>query len=1199
MTVSSLRSLARLRRFVRPASWAAGALALYAVAGFVGLPLVAHRYVEKALTEALGREVAFERVGFNPFTLTVDMHDAKLLEQDGSAAAVSFSGLKVNFDIDSLWQGGPVIHALELDGLAFKLVREGENRYNWSDVIERFAGGSVAAGEGKPQAFSVANISISEGLIEVDDRVTGLQHRLDQIEIGLPFISNMQVEVDVFVEPALSARLNGKALEVTGKLRPFTARREARLDFSLKDFELSPWLAYLPFKPGFSVPSGTLDLDLNLDFSQGKADAPAVSLQGTAQVNDLVIHDASGAPVLAVAEAGIELADVKPLIGRYHFSKVRLLQPELDLTRLADGGFNVLQLLPLAATTRTGKPPAAAGQGPQIDFILASGRIRDGVVRYVDRAVKGGFSTQVEAFNADLRDLGTGAELPAELQFDYRLASGEKFSHQDRLRLIPFEYEGSLGIEGVEPTHFAPYYAEALSGGEIRSGRVDGILRYRIAADEPGAGELGFEFGADRLVLTDFALGLAGRKGELVKLGTLGVSGAKVLSRTHQIEVAGLVVDHAALAVTRLPGGRFDFSSLFKTSPAGSQDAPWTVRLGLIEVADSAVRFEDRAGSMPVVLSADQLKLQVSDFSTAKGAKATLDMSGRINGKGQLGVQGTLVAEPFGAELKIDAKALGLVALQPWVRDQAQVDIKDGKLDWQGAVALHTPKGGDGIAGTVTGDVVVKDFVSFDRINSTDFVRWGEVALKQGRLDFAPATLLALDVSSIAIDGLQTRLILDQAGRLNLREIRRVAAEVEGGQGADETQADVVPPAVTEAGAVATGAGPAVTIGRISLKGGRVAFSDRFVRPNYDAFVSGLTGELVGLSSKSDTLAKLNLRGQVGRTVPVTIKGEFNPWREDRRLGIEATVKDFELTGLSGYAGRYVGYGIQRGKLSATLDYQIEDRKLAAQNHIYLDQLTFGDAVDSPDATHLPIRLAVSLLQNSRGEINLDLPISGTLDDPEFSVFGLVLRAFAGLIGKAVTAPFSLLGREDLSSLDFEPGQFRVGERQIEVLRGLATTLTERPGLRLDLTGLASRGDDADGIRRFKLTNQVKALKRSQLEGDENTKPAVWAIELSAEEYASLLKEIYSEAEIKDKPRNMLGFSRSLPVEDMEALLLARINVNDDDIASLARRREASVQRWLIDEGKVGSERIYLRAPTDSEVSHGAREGHGVRFSLR
>jgi uncharacterized protein involved in outer membrane biogenesis len=1174
-------------------------LALYAVAGFVGVPLVAHHYVEKALTEALGREVAIENVGFNPFTLTVDMHGARLLEQDGSTAAVSFTALKVNFDIDSLWQGGPVIHELVLDGLAFRLVREGEDRYNWSDVIERFNAGTAEGAEaGKPLAFSVANIRVSQGLIEVDDRVTGLQHRLDQIEVGLPFISNMQVKVDIFVEPALSARLNGKELGVSGKIKPFTAMREARLDFSLKDFELAPWLAYLPFKPGFSIPSGTLNLDLNLDFSQGRTDAPSVSLQGTAQVDHLAIHDASGAPVLTVMEAGIELAEVKPLIGRYHFSKARLLQPELDLTRLADGGFNVLQLLPPAAQKGNGRKPAAAAQeGPQIDFILASGRVRDGVIRYVDRAVKGGFAAQVESLNVDLRDLGTGAELPAELQFDYRLASGEKFSHQDRLQLTPFVYEGSLGIEGVEPARYAPYYAEALSGGEIRSGKVDGILRYRIAADEAGKGDLALEFGAEKLVLMDFVFGLSGHKGELVKLGTLSVSEAKVLPETQQIEVAELVVDHAALAVTRLPGGHFDFSTLLKASPGGTQEAPWTLKLGQIEVADSTVRFEDRAGSAPVVLSADQVRLQLSDFSTAKGAKTTLDIAGRINGKGRLGVQGTLVAEPFAADLKIDARTLGLVALQPWVRDQAQIDIKDGKLDWQGAVELRTPKGGDGIAGTVSGDVMVKDFVSFDRINSTDFVRWGEVALKKGKLGFAPAAPLALDVDSITIDGLQTRLILDQAGRLNLREIQRVVAE-DAGTDEGGTQAGAAPPAAVEPEAVATTAGPAVTIGRISLKGGRVAFSDRFVRPNYDAFVSGLTGELVGLSSKSDTLAKLSLNGRVGRTVPVTIKGEFNPWREDRRLGIEATVKDFELTGLSGYAGRYVGYGIQRGKLSATLDYRIDERKLTAQNHLFLDQLTFGDAVDSPDAINLPIRLAVSLLQNSRGEINLDLPISGTLDDPEFSVFGLVLRAFAGLIGKAVTAPFALLGREDLSSLDFEPGQFQAGERQIEVLRGLATTLSERPGLKLDLTGLAS-GDDTDGIRRFKLTNQVKALKRRQLEGDENTKPSVWAIELSAEEYASLLKDIYSEAEIKDKPRNMLGFARSLPVEEMEALLLARINVEDADLAALARRREAAVQRWLIDEGKIGSERIYLRALTDSEINSGAREGHGVRFSLR
>jgi hypothetical protein len=328
----------------------------------------------------------------------------------------------------------------------------------------------------------------------------------------------------------------------------------------------------------------------------------------------------------------------------------------------------------------------------------------------------------------------------------------------------------------------------------------------------------------------------------------------------------------------------------------------------------------------------------------------------------------------------------------------------------------------------------------------------------------------------------------------------------------------------------------------------------------------------------------------------VTIKGEFNPFRQDRRLSIDAAVKDFDLPGLSSYSGRYIGYGISRGKLSANLSYRIEDRKLSAENHVFLDQLTFGDAVDSPEATNLPVRLAVSLLKNSRGEIDINLPVGGTLDDPQFSVFGLVLRAFIGLIGKALTAPFALFGREELSQVDFDPGSFRIGEAQEEKLRDLAKTLEERSSLKLDITGQANAQRDTEGIRYNKLRNMVMAEKRrsaGKVTGDLEDD-----IDPDSEEYAKLLDTVYGRAKIK-KPRNFIGLAKDLPVREMEKLLMGSFDVSQEDVDMLASQRETTVQRWLSEQGAIPPERLFRRALTDEEAKEHGHEGNGVRFSLR
>ena len=308
-------------------------------------------------------------------------------------------------------------------------------------------------------------------------------------------------------------------------------------------------------------------------------------------------------------------------------------------------------------------------------------------------------------------------------------------------------------------------------------------------------------------------------------------------------------------------------------------------------------------------------------------------------------------------------------------------------------------------------------------------------------------------------------------------------------------------------------------------------------------------------------------------------------------------MRDYELTGLSGYSGKYVGLGIARGKLSAELNYKIEERKLSATNQIFLDQLTFGDKVDSPDALNLPVQLAVSLLKNSRGEIDLRLPISGTLDDPQFSIFGLVMKMFFNLIGKAITSPFALLGAvlgggEELSVLELAPGVARLAQADQDKLGKLAQALTDRPSLRLDVTGRADPAVDADGLRQVALERAVRAQKAKQLIG-------------KGQEAPELLRRAYRAADFK-RPRNMVGLLKDVPVAEMEALMRDSVSVSESELQLLAQQRGQAVRDWMVGKGGVPGERVFLLPPrVESAAAAGEGAGAGsagraaVQFSLR
>ncbi|MDR0701571.1 MAG: DUF748 domain-containing protein [Azoarcus sp.] len=1212
--------LPRLRRFLRPLLWIVSALAVYAALGFVVVPLLAEHYAPRVLGGLLGREVLVEAVGFNPFSLSVEFRGVKIMQagKDGEAVApaVELNRLAANFEILSLLRGGPVVRELAFERPRIRLVRLDAGRYDCSDVFERLVGNPAKEENSDPPRFSVANIHVDDGLVELDDRMTGTKHRVSELKLGLPFISSLPLEVDIFIEPDLSANLDGRPLTAKGHLKPFSSEGKSELSLSLKGFDLSPWLVYLPFEPTFRLPSGTLSLDLRLEFVQGKAgaaptretqnscrsfalgkgnEAPAIRFQGRARIDNLNIQDRSGKAMLAVNELEAEFADIQPLRGCYYFSVLRLHQPAFDLVRLAGGDFNLMRLLPASAreTAPSEEETSRNGLGKKtaetpFDLSFSAVRVRDGLIRYSDNAVAGGFSTRIEAINLDMRDFASSSDVPAVIRLDYASASGEKFSHQDRLRLKPpFEYDGNLMVEGFQPTLYRRYYADSLSGGEIRQGRVDGMFRFRVkggAADGPHV-----EIGVDKLALSDFVFALAGRKNELLKFGHLALSDMKILPVAREIRVGGANAQRMALAVTRLRNGEYDFMSLMNRPPRAA-DPPWTFRLDNASVAGGSLRFEDRAAAEPAMLSADGIELRLRDFSTAKGAKgADIALEGRIGKEGRFALKGAVVPEPLRAELNVDLQGFALSAMQPYIARQALIGIRDGSLSAKGWLKLRERRGG--LAGSLGGNLAVNGFDSVDRRDNSDFVRWREIAVRRARVDLEP---FALAVDEVAIDGLLSRLILDGEGRLNLREIQRPSDEPTQAVGVGESDSA----GVDNAEAAAPPSWPPVSVKRIAIQNSNIAFSDRFIRPNYNAFLGSLSGELTGLSSDQDTLAKLDLQGRVSRTAPLTVKGVFNPFRQDRHLDIAAEVKDFDLPALSGYSGRYVGYGISRGKLSATLDYRIENRKLSAENHVFLDQLTFGDAVESPDATHLPVRLAMSLLKNAHGEINVNLPVSGTLDDPEFSVFGLVLRAIAGLIGKAITAPFALLGREELSRVDFDPGTDRIGTEQEKALHDLAAALADRPSLKLDITGFASLGRDTEGIRREKLRSMVKVEKRRSSGGGKRGNIRLDDVELTDEEYDSLLGEVYDKADIR-KPRNFIGLARTLPVAEMEKRLLESIAVSEEDIAALARRRESAVQGWLVGEGGIAPERVFQRTPTDDEIAEGAEKGTGVRLSLR
>lgn len=838
---------------------------------------------------------------------------------------------------------------------------------------------------------------------------------------------------------------------------------------------------------------------------------------------------------------------------------------------------------------------------------IAAARL-DSQIRAVFRELPGGVNSLVFVGNARLADLqlqqGDGQALLAWKGLAVELSQIDPFNRQfvvQRLALDGLELDLSVnrlgelnllalaGGSSAAPAADAPAAPVHWSLGEFALN--DATLRWRDSSgSKPVNGEIR-QFSArlgplDEKLASVEVIEAAAQVdfGEQLQVPSLAIKALRTDLTGQRIEIGEVSNAGARIVLRRNADGEIEWLTLprLKSSGKGGQQAasaPWLARVATLAVDDLGLRFEDRSVQQVAVQQIEGLSLRGEGLGNLANEKGRLSLQATVNKQGKLSVDGDLQTEPFASNLKIDGQAIPLATLQGYSGQFLNVLLQRGQFSAKGDAVLRVERGR--LLAGYKGSATLGNLLLVDPENKADFLKWKSLHL--GGVDFRLYPM-RIDIREIALSDFYSRLILNEAGRLNLADIVRQPA-------APAAEAEATTVAATERAPLP------LSIARVTLNNGTVNFSDRFVRPNYTVDIGKLGGRVTGLSSVEGSVAELELRGSYGRAAPVLISARLNPLAAKSFLDLKAEVKDVDLTGFSPYSGKYAGYLIDKGKLSLNLAYKLENQQLTASNGLFLDQLTLGERVDSPDATSLPVSLAIALLRNNRGEIDINLPISGSLDDPQFSLGGVIVKVIVNLFVKAVTSPFALLGSmfgdgEELSTLAFAPGQTQIDAAAGKKLEALARALNDRSALKLDITGHADPETDREGLKRFAIE---QAMQREKLADLRKQGKDAESTSIEPAEYPAYLARVYKAAKFP-KPRNFIGLQKELPVEEMEKLLLTHLPASDADLGQLARVRAEQVQAWLLDQGKVAPGQIFLVPPKSGKASG---QGGRVEFSLR
>jgi hypothetical protein len=460
-----------------------------------------------------------------------------------------------------------------------------------------------------------------------------------------------------------------------------------------------------------------------------------------------------------------------------------------------------------------------------------------------------------------------------------------------------------------------------------------------------------------------------------------------------------------------------------------------------------------------------------------------------------------------------------------------------------------------------TGDVRLMDFASVDRAKAEDLVSWKDLSITGIDFTLNPGRL---SVAEIALAGPSGAYIVNPDSSSNVATL------------AGEKKAPLKP---AEPGTKKK-ALERVAVGRVIVKNGRFTFMDRTVTPKYTSSLTAISGTVTGLSSDEFKKAVVNLHARLDNQAPIAVTGSINPLKEDLFVDLKASLKNMELSPTTPYSGKYAGLAIEKGKLSFDLNYSIDRKKLNAKNDVLIDQLTFGEAVESEEATKLPVRLAVALLRDSSGRIDLHLPVTGRTDDPEFHVGKIILKVIVNILEKAATSPCALLealypGAAELSTIAFEPGRSTLTGEATQKIAELGRIMTDKPSLNLEIKGYVDAAQDREGLAGTLFERKLKAQKVKDLLKAGKQAPSVDAVMLEPAEYGTYLAKAYRE-ETFEKPSNAFGIPKPLPDEEMKRLIMEHIVVTDDELKGLAAARSQKVRDALTEAGTIEASRIFL-----------------------
>jgi hypothetical protein len=1097
------RICARYRRYVL---WAGTVFIVYSLIGWVVVPLILKSQLEKRLPELTKRTARVRQVRFNPWALSLSIRGLSLREAD-EALFASWEEFYVNFQASSLLRWAWTFDEIRLVSPSGHIVLLKDGSFNFANLlpptpVEKKPEVERPAGFPRIRVFTLV---VTNGLVSFDDQTH--RHRFETeyrpINIRLADVSTRAGDSSPYSFKAEND--SGKRLVWSGdvSLRPFGSHGHVVVT-SASPGKYSP---YLEDFTSAQIRSGRANLTADYFAGITTNGLELVVSNASFQLMELVVRDPSTAedffelPALSVENASLNLRE-----RRAAAETIKISGPKLVARVNHDRSLNLQKLIVSRETA-----PAPVTNAPVLraeepwSFSLGKLALESAAVVFEDLAHKQPFRTEVTNISCTLEHFTTRRDSDAGFRFGLTSELGEKISGEGTLSVNPVRSGGVVSVSQVALKKYMAYLETAFNG-RISDGRLSAHVPYQCAIRD----------GAIDAALTNSALTLTGfefqsnDEGEpVLTVPELSVDVAQASLNDRSAIVRSVRSMKGQLNLQRNTKGLLNLVELFavggQTNSSSGKDpaekaASWSVLLEQVGIQDYGIHVRDEVPIPAVEVRFAGLSLEVNGLSTASNAPVEILFSTLVNEQGGIALKANGTLRPLAAKAQVGITNLPVGIIHPYTLQYARVADLSAALDADAAVSCdisQTQK----MELDLKGNLSIRDLHTSDGLMNRELLCWTNLSLTGIGVSAWPPKV---EVERVGLDGLRACVWLDTNKVSNLEF---VLSQPTNSTAMAPKPSETTSPSSPQASSTLK---LPLSIALVTVSNSAISFVDGSITPSFEFAIRELGGVLKGLSTTSVAPAHLEFGGALGQQAPFTLSGEMRPFGESLSLNLSFSNRNTQVPVFTPYMSKYAGYPLNKGRLGMQLQYEIEDKALKAQNRFEIDQLMLGAPSGSPDATKLPVKLAIALLKDRNGKIELDVPVEGKLDDPEFRVGRVILKVVANVITKAATSPFKLLGSlvgggEELSFLEFQPGTTILLGGETNKLAKLLKALEERPAINLEISGSADLARDSEALALESVRARIRTDRLKELAGEGQPAVDPAKFEMAAADYERLL----------------------------------------------------------------------------------------------